>query len=40
MVSGVSNVASVPEGTTRQVSEPRTMRLAGKTKRRHWAAVR
>src|SRR5262245_19519304 len=39
-VSGVSNVASVPEGTTRQVSEPRTMRLAGKGKRRHWAAVR
>jgi hypothetical protein len=39
-VGGMSNIASVPEGTTRQVSEPRTMRVAGKAKRRHWAAVR
>jgi secreted trypsin-like serine protease len=39
-VSGVSNLASVPEGTSRQVSEPRAMRVAGKAKRRHWAAVR
>ena len=39
-VSGVANVASAPEGTTRQVSEPRATRVAGKAKRRHWAAVR
>ena len=40
-VSGVSNVASVPEGTSRQVSEPRSpRRLAAKGKRRHWASVR
>jgi secreted trypsin-like serine protease len=39
-VSGVSNVASVSEGTSRQVSEPRAMRVAGKGKRRHWASVR
>jgi len=38
-VSGVSNVASVPEGTTRQVSEPRAPRLASKGKRRDWASV-
>jgi len=38
-VSGVTSVASAPEGTTRQVSEPRTRRVAG-TKRHHrqWAA--
>jgi hypothetical protein len=39
-VSGVSSVASVPEGTSRQVSEPRQMRVASKGKRRHWASVR
>jgi hypothetical protein len=39
-VSGVTNVASAPEGTTRQVSEPRRHRVAGKAKRRHWAAAR
>lgn len=39
-VSGVSNVASVPEGTTRQVSEPRATRVAAsKAKRRHWASA-
>ena len=38
-VSGVSNVASVPEGTSRQVSEPRAPRLASKGKRRHWASA-
>jgi hypothetical protein len=37
-VSGVSNVASAPEGTTRQVSEPRTQRVAGKKRHRQWAA--
>jgi secreted trypsin-like serine protease len=35
-VSGVPNIASVPEGTSRQVSEPRTTR---KGKRRYWAAA-
>jgi hypothetical protein len=40
-VSGVNTVASAPEGTTRrQVSEPRRHRVAGKSKRRHWAAAR
>jgi len=39
-VSGVTSVASAPEGTTRQVSEPRHQRVAGKAKRRHWAAAR
>src|SRR5437660_400698 len=38
-VSGVSNVASVSEGTSRQVSEPRRTRVAGKGKRRHWASA-
>jgi len=38
-VGGVS-VASTPESTSRQVSEPRPQRYAGKGKRRHWAAVR
>ena len=34
-------IASAPEGTTRQVSEPRQQRrVAGKAKRRHWAAAR
>jgi secreted trypsin-like serine protease len=37
-VSGVSNIASAPEGTTRQVSEPRQRRVAGKGKRSKWAA--
>jgi len=40
-VSGVGSVASTPEGNTRQASEPRTRRAAGKAKqRRHWAAAR
>jgi len=39
-VSGVSSVASVPEGTTRQVSEPRPTRVSARAKRRHWASVR
>jgi len=38
-VSGVSNIASVPEGTSRQVSEPRPTHVAAKARRRHWAAV-
>ncbi len=38
-VSGVTtNVASAPEGTTRQVSEPRRQRVAGKKRHRQWAA--
>src|ERR1043165_2391440 len=37
-VSGVSNIASAPEGTTRQVSEPRTQRIAGKKRHHQWAA--
>jgi hypothetical protein len=37
-VSGVSNIASAPEGTTRQVSEPYQQRVAGKGKRSKWAA--
>ena len=37
-VGGVSNIASAPEGTTRQVSEPRTQRVAGKKRHRQWAA--
>jgi hypothetical protein len=39
-VSGVSSVASAPEGTVRQASEPRSRRVAGKSKRKHWAAAR
>jgi hypothetical protein len=40
-VGGGSAVASAPEGTTRQASEPRQQRrVAGKAKRRHWAAAR
>jgi hypothetical protein len=39
-VSGVSNVASAPAGTTRQVSEPRQPRGSSKAKRRQWAAAR
>ena len=38
-VSGVGTVASAPEGTTRQASEPRSRRVAGKSKR-IWAAAR
>ena len=37
-VSGVANVASAPEGTTRQVSEPRTQRITAKKRHRQWAA--
>jgi len=37
-VSGVTNVASAPEGTTRQVSEPRTQRVTAKKRHRQWAA--
>jgi len=37
-VSGNSAVASAPTGTTRQVSEPRAARVAGKHKRAKWAA--
>lgn len=39
-VSGASNFASAPAGETRQASEPRTSRVAGKKQRRHWAAAR
>jgi hypothetical protein len=39
-VSGVSAVASAPAGTVRQASEPRSRRVAGKSKTRHWAAAR
>lgn len=40
-VGGGSAVASAPEGTTRQASEPRQQRrVASKAKRRHWAAAR
>jgi hypothetical protein len=38
-VSGVST-ASAPEATVRQASEPRSRRVAGKSKRKHWAAAR
>jgi len=38
-VSGVPGAPSAPEGTSRQVSEPRTTRVAHKGKRRYWAAV-
>jgi len=37
-VSGSSTYAAAPEGTTRQVSEPRQHRIAGKGKRSKWAA--
>jgi hypothetical protein len=36
-VSGVTSVASAPEGS-RQVSEPRTRRVAGTKRHRQWAA--
>jgi hypothetical protein len=41
-VGGGSTYASAPTGTTRQVSEPRQRRYAGKGKgkRKHWAAAR
>lgn len=40
-VSGSSAYASAPAGQTRQASEPRARRVAGKAqKRRHWAAAR
>jgi hypothetical protein len=38
-VSGANNFASAPAGESRQASEPRPARAAGK-KQRHWAAVR
>ena len=37
-VSGTSTYAAAPEGTTRQVSEPRHHRAASKGKRSRWAA--
>jgi hypothetical protein len=37
-VSGVTSLATAPEGTTRQVSEPRRYRVAGKKHHRQWAA--
>lgn len=36
-VSGSSSYASAPGGETRQASEPRSMHVAGKKHRRHWA---
>jgi hypothetical protein len=37
-VSGTSTYAAAPEGTTRQVSEPRAHRVASKRQRSKWAA--
>jgi len=39
-VSGASSYASAPAGDSRQASEPRHARVAGKKQRRQWAAVR
>lgn len=39
-VSGGSAYATAPAGQTRQASEPRARRVAGKKQRRHWAAAR
>ena len=40
-VSGVPAYTAEPQGTTRQASEPRaTRRIAGKSRRHHWAAAR